>query len=125
MTRLDTTQRLNQLARQGTRPLTSDIVQENVKQLNKTIRWQHENGSRGLRFVKLDLNSLQLMVFTDGSFANNTDLSSQIGYVCVLADKHNQANIIHWSSTKSKRVTRIVLAYDFGTDDFPASGGIF
>ncbi|KAI9038566.1 uncharacterized protein KD926_010611 [Aspergillus affinis] len=53
----------------------------------------------------------------DVSFANNKDLSSQIGYVIVLADKGNasnttaaNANIVHWSSIKCKRVTRSVLA---------------
>ena len=60
--------------------------------------------------VKLDRNSLQLIVFTDASFANNKDLSSQIGYVIVLVDAANSANVIHWSSTKCKRVTRSVLA---------------
>jgi hypothetical protein len=59
--------------------------------------------------VKLNKESLQLLVFTDASFANNKDLSSQIGYILVLADGTN-ANILHWSSTKCKRVTRSVLA---------------
>jgi len=63
-----------------------------------------------LRFVKLKKESLQLLVFTDASFANNKDYSSQIGYVLVLADRHNNANILHWSSIKCKRVTRSVLA---------------
>jgi hypothetical protein len=40
----------------------------------------------------------------------NKDLSSQIGYILVLADASGNANILHWSSTKCKRVTRSVLA---------------
>jgi hypothetical protein len=60
--------------------------------------------------VKLVKESLRLIVFTDASFANNRDLSSQIGYVLVLADGTGYANIIHWFSTKCKRVTRSVLA---------------
>ena len=60
--------------------------------------------------MKLEKESLRLIVFTDASFANNKDLSSQIGYVLVLADGTGHANIIHWSSTKCKRVTRSVLA---------------
>ena len=50
------------------------------------------------------------MIFTDASFANNKDLSLQIGYVIVLTDRNHSANIIHWSSIKCKRVTRSVLA---------------
>jgi hypothetical protein len=49
-------------------------------------------------------------VFTDSFFANNYDFTSQIGFVIVLADKRNKANIIHWSLIKCKRVTRSVLA---------------
>jgi hypothetical protein len=58
----------------------------------------------------LDKTSLKLLVFTDASFANNKDLSSQIGYIIVMADSNNQANIIYWLSIKCKRVTRSVLA---------------
>ena len=71
--------------------------------------WQKENCGHGLRFVQLNLKQLRLITFTDAAFANNADLSSQIGYVIVLADQDN-ANILYWSSTKCKRVTRSVLA---------------
>jgi hypothetical protein len=60
--------------------------------------------------VPLDMSSLSLLVFTDASFANNKDLSSQIGFVIVLIDQNQSANILHWSSIKCKRVTRSVLA---------------
>lgn len=86
--------------------------EEHAKQLNKRLQWQIDNPSRGLRFVQLDTSkdSLKLIIFTDASFANNHDLSSQIGFVITLADKDNKANILHWSSIKCKRVTRSVLA---------------
>jgi len=48
----------------------------------------------------------------DTSFANNKDLSSQIGYILILADALNKANIVYWSLIKCKRVTRSVLASD-------------
>ena len=63
-----------------------------------------------MRFVRLAKESLKLLIFTDASFANNRDLSSQIGYILVLADASGAANILHWSSIKCKRVTRSVLA---------------
>ena len=83
---------------------------DDIKLLNKRIQWQIDNPKRGLDYVKLDKHSLKLVVFTDSSFANNKDYTSQIGYVIVLMDKTNNANLIHWSSTKCKRVTRSVLA---------------
>ncbi len=64
----------------------------------------------GLTFVKLDVTSLRIVAFTDSSFANNKDLSSQIGYIIALADAQDNANIVHWQSIKCRRVTRSVLA---------------
>lgn len=51
-----------------------------------------------------------MLVFTDAAFANNKDLSSQMGALLVAADANNNANILHWVSVKCKRVTRSVLA---------------
>jgi hypothetical protein len=56
------------------------------------------------------MNSLSLLVFTDAFFANNKDLSSQIGFMIVLTDRNQSVNILYWSSIKYKRVTRSVLA---------------
>jgi hypothetical protein len=80
------------------------------------------------------LDHLKLFVFVNSSFANNKDFSSQIGYVMILANEKEtpttngnktptangnpngtdrfiiKGNLIHYSSTKCKRVTRSVLA---------------
>ena len=88
----------------------TEPTNEDVKQLNKRLQWQIENPSRGLRFIPLDIQSLKLVVFTDASFANNKDFTSQIGFIICLTDNQNRANILHWSSIKCKRVTRSVLA---------------
>lgn len=66
--------------------------------------------SFGLRFVPLDIDSVRIAVFADASFACNSDLTSQLGFVIALADKTNAANILHYSSFKSKRVTRSFLS---------------
>lgn len=82
---------------------------------------------RGLRYKPLDLPSAKLFVFVDGSFANNKDLSSQIGYVIVLANETTgpgefniTGNIVHYSSTKCKRVTRAVL----GSELYAMASGV-
>ena len=85
-------------------------TEEQVNFLNKQLTWQSEHPDRGLRYVPLDLATLRVVVFTDSSFANNADLSSQIGFVVLFADKYNNANIIHWASIKCRRMTRSVLA---------------
>ena len=85
-------------------------MEDDTKLLNQRLKWQINNSKRGLKFVPLDLSSIQLVVFTDASFAGNRDFSSQIGFVTILMDNNNNDNIIHWSSIKCKRVTRSVLA---------------
>jgi transposase InsO family protein len=97
-----------------------DPTKEDVKALNRRIQWQIDSQSRGLTFVPLDLATASLFVFVDGSFANNKDLTSQLGFTIILANEeaatkdHNEfsirGNMVHFSSTKSKRVTRSVLA---------------
>jgi hypothetical protein len=71
---------------------------------------------RGIKYIALDLECTKLFVFVDGSFANNKDFSSQIGYLIILANETEtiftgtnkfaiKGNLIYYSFTKSKRVT--------------------
>jgi transposase InsO family protein len=91
--------------------------------LNKRLQWQIDNLQRGLSYMPIELSTAKLMVFVDGSFANNNDLSSQLGFIIMLVNERQgsnndgnsssftiEGNTIHWSSTKCKRVTRSVLA---------------
>jgi hypothetical protein len=76
-----------------------------------------EHLDRGFDYIALDLNTCKLFVFANGSFANNKDLSFQLGFLIFLANEMRGSsffelagNIVHWSSTKCKRITRSVLA---------------
>ncbi|KAF1968874.1 hypothetical protein BU23DRAFT_582982 [Bimuria novae-zelandiae CBS 107.79] len=74
--------------------------------------------NRALRYIPITLIDAKLMVFVDSSFTNNKDLSSQLGFILMLVNKSIDSdntfticgNIIHYSLTKCKRVTRSVLA---------------
>ena len=91
---------------------------EEIKDLNIALQTQKNNPSAGLRYVDLNLDDgLALYAWVDGSLANNKDLTSQIGFVIALGNETRgrnaftfHGNLIHWSSTKCKRVTRSVLA---------------
>jgi len=91
---------------------------EEVSRLNKRLVWQKDNVNRGLTYVQLDMNKLKLFTLVDASFANNKDMSSQMGYVIILGNEiistdgsfKIRGNIVHWSSIKCKRITRSVLA---------------
>jgi hypothetical protein len=78
-----------------------------------------EHLNRGLSYVHVDLNAAKIFIFADESFANNKDLSSQLGFLVVIAyENHLESffaligNIMHWSSTKCKRITRSILALE-------------
>ena len=79
-----------------------EFLANDIAFLNKRLQLQITNKSRGLRYIKLDQNTLELVVFTNSSFANNKDMSSQIGYIICLADATNKMNIIYWFSIKCK-----------------------
>ena len=62
--------------------------------------------------MKLNKNILQFVVFTNSSFVNNKNFSSQIEFVICLIDSINKVNFLHWSSVKCKRMTRNVLTVE-------------
>ncbi|CCU75476.1 hypothetical protein BGHDH14_bgh02505 [Blumeria hordei DH14] len=78
---------------------------EEISRLNKRIIWQKENLDCGLNYVQLNMEKLKLFTLVDASFPNNKDMSLQITKSSTI-----RGNIVHWSSTKCKRVTRSVLA---------------
>lgn len=51
-----------------------------------------KNLDSGIKYVAIDLSTAKLFVFVAGSFANNKDFSSQIGYEIILANKHRMRN---------------------------------
>lgn len=80
-----------------------------IKIINDTIKRLKDTYDSTLKFPKLDNKSLQLRVYSDASYSNNEDKSSQLGYIIFLMDKHNRCQPLFWSSHKSKRVSRSVL----------------
>lgn len=81
-----------------------------AKRLNKVVTYAKANSDVALKFVKLHPTTIKLSVFSYASFAANPDSSSQLAYVITLSDDTGRANILHYSSTKSRRVTRSVLS---------------
>ena len=71
------------------------VISNDITSLNKRLKWQIENKARNLKYVKLDKNSLRLIIFIDAFFVNNRDLSFQINYVICLIDESNRVNILH------------------------------
>ena len=83
-----------------------------VKNLNSTVRYAHDNAhnAASLRFPKLERSSIRLFGFSDAAYANNHDLTSQLGLIVLIMDDSNKAIPISFKSYKSRRVTRSVLS---------------
>eukprot|EP00171_Calliarthron_tuberculosum_P022600 IDg22600t1 len=65
----------------------------------------------GLSFIKLDMQHVEVFICIDASFAINEDNTSQVGVLAMLRDPSTGVcNIIHYTSQKTKRVCRSVLA---------------
>lgn len=99
------------------------FASRHVKDFNKIVTHVRDNPGKGLLQRRLDTDSLHLRVYTDSSFANNEDLSTQLGYLVLLCDARKRCNILHYSSHKSRRVVRSVMGgevyafadgFDFG-----------
>lgn len=84
--------------------------EKSVKMVNKVIPHTMKDTKVGIEVPQLDIKSTSIVIFTDAAQANNDDLSSQIGYIVALQDKHGSANILEYSSRKCRRVTHSSLA---------------
>jgi hypothetical protein len=93
----------------------SQIIPENInteatKSSNDLHDYFKKTVKRNLILCKLDVKSLHDVFYSDAIFAGNLDLSSQIGAIILLKDKHGNAHVLHRFSKKCPRVTGSVLA---------------
>lgn len=77
-----------------------------------------------MKFLQLDEESLNLRVYSDFSRTENSDLTSQIGYIVLLCNKNDDCLILHYTSNNLKLVvlsglyTELVFcsaSFDYGT----------
>ena len=81
-----------------------------MKRLLKLLAEAQQEPKSGLFFQKLDLDTVELRVYTDASFANNPDLSSQLGWCVFAVDATGRCNLLAWSSRKCRRVVKSTFA---------------
>lgn len=80
-----------------------------INQLNKSTRYAKKHVIY-ITFPELDISTIRIIAYSDASFGNNLDLSSQLGYIIFLTDASSNVIPIHFKSYKSKRLCRSVLA---------------
>ena len=88
--------------------LKDSITESRMKLLNSTVRMLQMDNS--INVPKLDIDSIYIDGYADAGFANNEDLTSRLGFIVMLKEKHNNAAIITCGSWKCYRVETSVLA---------------
>jgi hypothetical protein len=58
---------------------------DDLKRFNKRLKWQMEHLNRRLNYVHVNLNAAKIFIFANELFANNKNLSSQLGFLIILA----------------------------------------
>ena len=93
--------------------VTKDIFKRDkkavIRRCNRLVKHVHENKNK-VAIPRLDKDSLKVVGFSDASFAGNMDFTSQLGYICFLADEKDAAVPIIFKSYKARRVTRSVMS---------------
>ena len=87
----------------------SRLTVKEISEANKAVR-DLKNNQYQLRYPKLELQSLKIVVHSDASYANLPNGSSQGGFVVFLADDLGRCAPITWGSKKIRRVVRSTLA---------------
>jgi hypothetical protein len=88
-------------------------TRQTYNEMAQILNWLEKTDDLQLKFVPLDMQTIRMVVFTDASFANASNLASQLGFVVCLVDDGGNANIVHYGSQRCKRVTRSVMAAEF------------
>lgn len=107
-TRPDLMFEISQLA-QVTEEVFNNYQESTIRRLNKTTKFAMDNPIR-LKFSKLNLDSMRVVCFSNSSFVNNHDLSTQLGHVSIFSEDAGNAIDTPCKSYKSKRVVRLALA---------------
>jgi Reverse transcriptase (RNA-dependent DNA polymerase) len=83
---------------------------EGIRNINSILRYLQRSTNFALYIKPLNPSTIRIVAFADCSYANNSDHTFQLGYLVVLADETDAWNIVHYTSYKSRRVVRSVLA---------------
>lgn len=93
--------------------VTVDQFKENkteiIRRTNRAVMYVKDE-SVAIKFPKLNLETLQVIGYSDASFCNNVDLTSQLGYIIFVGDGSGNVIPIQFKSYKARRVVRSAMA---------------
>ena len=88
---------------------SGNIREVHVMLSNSAIKRVKSTPALGLKYGKLDENSLHLRVHADASFGTNDDPTSQLRFLVLICGKEDNCHILDFASKKCKPVVRSVL----------------
>lgn len=74
------------------------LERRHLRALNADIKLAQRGEDRGILQHKLEICSLELVVYTESSFANLPKGATQLGFIILLVDETKRDNVI-WSSS--------------------------
>lgn len=83
---------------------------DKIRELNQGIKTIKRSLTTHMKFSDFDKSTTHICVYADAAFATNNDPLSQIGFVIFLCDTKNTCHILDFSSKKSKKIVRSILA---------------
>jgi len=72
---------------------TSTFREEHIKELNKAVMHANATETLSLMYAPLEKDTLHLLVYAEASFASNDNVSSQLGYIVLLCDRHSRCHV--------------------------------
>lgn len=70
----------------------------------------HETKVNCLDFVRLEIESVRIVVLSDASLTNAAGLKNPLGFVVLMDGKYRHAKIVHYKSRCGHQIARSVMA---------------
>lgn len=85
------------------------MVEIYITEMNKLIKTLKGNPNHGLKFKRLEEDSLYVRVYIDASFSTNKYCSSQLGFVILVFDNNDRCHVLNFASRNFRRVVRSII----------------
>lgn len=81
-------------------PGQEQTTPDELKQFKTIVNYLKATRRQKLNFTKLHLPSVLIVAISDASFCNAKGSKSQLGFVISMVDKDDNANIVHYASSR-------------------------
>lgn len=90
-------------------PRSEHTTNGEMKGIYKEVNRMKATNAIGLNFCPLNMDNVRPVLVTDASFDNSGDFKNPLGFDILMKDITGVSNIVHYASTRCRRVTRSIL----------------